>query len=45
MKHNDRIIGEDAVISLPGARVKTAVVLTDEELAIAVDTYKIVSAM
>jgi len=45
MKHNDRVMGEDAVISLPGSRVKTAVVLTDEELAIDVDTYKIVSEM
>ena len=35
--------GVDAVISKPGARVTTAVVLTDEELAIAVDTYKIVT--
>ena len=40
---NDRTAGEDAVISRPGARVTTAVVLTDEELAIAVDTYKIVT--
>ena len=40
---NDRTAGEDAVISKPGARVTTAVVLTEEELAIAVDTYKIVT--
>ena len=40
---NDRTAGVDAVISKPGARVTTAVVLTDEELAIAVDTYKIVT--
>ena len=40
---NDRTAGVDAVISKPGARVTTAVVQTDEELAIAVDTYKIVT--
>lgn len=43
MDLNDRTAGEDAVISKPGARVTTAVVQTDEELAIAVDTYKIVT--
>ena len=43
MELNDRTAGVDAVISKPGARVTTAVVLTDEELAIAVDTYKIVT--
>ncbi len=42
---NDRTAGVDAVISKPGSRVTTAVVQTDEELAIAVDTYKIVSAI
>ena len=40
---NDRTAGVDAVISKPGARVTTAVVQTDEELAIALDTYKIVT--
>ena len=39
---NDRTAGVDAVISREGSRVTTAVVLTDEELAIAVDTYKII---
>lgn len=43
MELNDRTAGVDAVISRPGSRVTTAVVLTDEELAIAVDTYKIVT--
>ena len=43
MELNDRTIGTDAVISKPGSRVTTAVVCTDEELAIAVETYKIVS--
>lgn len=43
MELNDRAIGVDAVISKPGSRVTTAVVLTDEELAIAVETFKIVS--
>ncbi|MBO7100666.1 MAG: acetate kinase [Bacteroidales bacterium] len=43
MDLNDRTAGIDAVISKPGARVTTAVVQTDEELAIAVDTYKIVT--
>lgn len=43
MELNDRTIGIDAIISKPGSRVTTAVVLTDEELAIAVETYKIVT--
>ena len=43
MDLNDRTAGVDAVISKPSSRVTTAVVLTDEELAIAVDTYKIVT--
>ena len=42
MALNDATSGTDAVISTPDSRVATAVVLTDEELAIAVDTYKIV---
>ena len=42
MDLNDRTAGVDAIISRPGARVTTAVVLTDEELAIAIDTYKLV---
>ena len=45
MDLNDRTAGIDAVLSRPHSRVTTAVVLTDEELAIAVDTYKIVSAL
>lgn len=44
MELNDRTSGEDAIISVPGARVTTAVVTTDEELAIAIDTYKIITA-
>ncbi len=43
MPLNDSVAGRDALISLPGAKVQTAVVTTDEELAIAIDTYKIVS--
>jgi len=42
MDLNDRTAGVDVIISRPGARVTTAVVLTDEELAIAIDTYKLV---
>ena len=45
MELNDTTAGVDAVISKPGSRVKTLVVTTDEELAIAIDTYKIVSAL
>lgn len=44
MELNDRTAGEDAIISVPGARVTTAVVTTDEELAIAIDTFKIITA-
>ena len=43
MELNDRTAGVDAIISRPGSRVVTAVVQTDEELAIAVDTYKIIT--
>ena len=44
MELNDKTAGVDAIISRPGSRVVTAVVQTDEELAIAVDTYKIITA-
>ena len=40
-----RLGGEDVVISKPDSRVTVAVVATDEELAIAIDTYKIVSQL
>ena len=45
MPLNDSVIGEDVVISKPDSRVTVAVVATDEELAIAIDTYKIVSQL
>ena len=45
MELNDCTAGIDCVISRPHSRVTTLVVMTDEELAIAIDTYKIVSAM
>ena len=45
MELNDCTAGIDGVISRPHSRVTTLVVTTDEELAIAIDTYKIVSAM
>ena len=44
MELNDHTSGVDGIISVPGARVTTAVVTTDEELAIAIDTYKIITA-
>ncbi|MDY5969326.1 MAG: acetate kinase [Bacteroidales bacterium] len=42
MDLNDQVAGEDKVITKPGSRVTAMVVTTDEELAIALDTYKIV---
>ncbi len=43
MELNDAIMGEDKIISTPDSRVATMVVTTDEELAIALDTYTIVT--
>lgn len=45
MPTNDTTAGEDGIISTPRSRVATLVVTTDEELAIAIDTFKIVSAL
>ncbi len=45
MELNDSFMGEDKNISTPDARVTTLVVTTDEELAIALDTYDIVTAL
>ncbi len=44
MELNDSFMGEDKIISTHDARVTTMVVTTDEELAIALDTYDIVTA-
>ena len=40
---NDKIHGEEALISTPGSKVKVVVIPTDEELMIARDTREIVS--
>lgn len=45
MDLNDSVMGEDKIISTPDSRVTTMVVTTDEELAIAMDTYTIVTGM
>ena len=45
MALNDCTAGVDGIISRPQSRVATLVVTTDEELAIAIDTYKIVGAL
>lgn len=42
MEKNDKIMGEDAVISTPDSKVTTIVVTTDEEYVIAMDTMKLV---
>ena len=42
MELNDKIMGEDCVISTPDSKVTTIVVATDEEFVIASDTYKLV---
>ena len=39
---NDRIMGEDCVISTPDSKIATVVVTTDEEYVIASDTYALV---
>ena len=42
MELNDKIMGEDCVISTPDSKVTTIVVTTDEEFVIASDTYALV---
>ena len=42
MALNDKIMGEDAVISTPDSKVTTIVVTTDEEYVIAMDTMNLV---
>lgn len=41
---NDKIMGEDSILSTPNSKVATVVVTTDEEYVIASDTYKLVTA-
>lgn len=43
MELNDKIMGEDCVISTPDSKVTTIVVTTDEEFVIASDTYRLVT--
>ena len=42
MELNDKIMGEDCVISTPDSKITTVVVTTDEEFVIASDTYALV---
>ena len=42
---NNRIRGEEAVISTPESKVKVCIIPTDEELMIARDTEAIVSKL
>lgn len=42
MELNDKVMGEDTIISTPDSRVAVAVVTTDEELVIAQETLSIV---
>ena len=44
MELNDKIMGEDCIISTKDSKVATVVVTTDEEFVIASDTYKLVTA-
>ena len=41
---NDKIMGEDVILSTPDSKVATVVVTTDEEFVIASDTYRLVTA-
>lgn len=41
---NDKIMGEDCILSTPNSKVATVIVTTDEEYVIASDTYKLVTA-
>lgn len=43
MELNDKIMGDDCVISTPDSKVTTIVVTTDEEYVIASDTYRLVT--
>ncbi len=40
---NEKIIGDDAIISTPESKVKLIVIATNEELVIATDTFKLVN--
>ena len=40
---NDKIMGEDVILSTPDSKVATVVVTTDEEFVIASDTYNLVT--
>ena len=40
---NDKIMGEDVILSTPDSKVATVVCTTDEEYVIASDTYKLVT--
>ena len=42
MELNDKIMGEDCIISTPDSKIATVVVTTDEEYVIASDTYQLV---
>jgi acetate kinase len=43
MELNDKIMGDDQVISTPDSKVTTIVVTTDEEYVIASDTFRLVT--
>lgn len=43
MELNDKIMGEDCIISTPDSKIATVVVTTDEEFVIASDTFKLVT--
>ena len=40
---NDKVMGEDVILSTPDSKVATVVVTTDEEYVIASDTYRLVT--
>ena len=40
---NDKVMGEDVILSTPDSKVATVVVTTDEEFVIASDTFKLVN--
>ena len=43
MELNDKIMGEDCIISTPDSKIATVVVTTDEEFVIASDTFRLVT--
>ncbi len=45
VEKNDRLRGEEAIISKPDSKVKVLVIPTDEEIMIALDTQEIVSQL